>query len=158
MKKIISLIFQLLLTLTLSAQSQVKVTTANLNLRTNPTIYSGVTAVIPKDTQLTVDYSSQYDSEWIIVNYNGRTGYVSSKYLKGLSNTSKTPKYKEKYAKNSSTVRYYNNTYGKKVQSPTYYESPPNGATALCRDGTYSFSRSSRGTCSRHGGVDKWLK
>lgn len=158
MKKITFLIFQLLLTLTLSAQSQVKVTTANLNLRTNPTIYSGVAAVIPKGTQLTVDYSSQYDSEWIVVNYNGRIGYVSSMYVKALNNTHKTAEHKKNYPQNSSKIKYYKNTFKQKVQSPTYYESPPNGATALCRDGTYSFSRSSRGTCSRHGGVDKWLK
>ena len=34
---------------------------------------------------------------------------------------------------------------------------PPKGATALCRDGTYSFSKHHSGTCSRHGGVKKWL-
>jgi hypothetical protein len=33
----------------------------------------------------------------------------------------------------------------------------PQGATVQCRDGTYSFSRSRRGTCSHHGGVAKWL-
>jgi len=36
-------------------------------------------------------------------------------------------------------------------------EAPPAGATAKCRDGTYSFSQSRRGTCSHHGGVAKWL-
>jgi uncharacterized protein DUF3761 len=35
--------------------------------------------------------------------------------------------------------------------------SPPKGATALCADGTYSFSQHRRGTCSHHGGVKKWL-
>jgi hypothetical protein len=35
--------------------------------------------------------------------------------------------------------------------------SPPPGATALCRDGTYSFSQHHSGTCSHHGGVAKWL-
>jgi hypothetical protein len=35
--------------------------------------------------------------------------------------------------------------------------SPPPGATALCRDGTYSFSHHRAGTCSHHGGVAKWL-
>jgi hypothetical protein len=35
--------------------------------------------------------------------------------------------------------------------------SPPPGATALCRDGTYSFSQHRSGTCSHHGGVAKWL-
>ncbi len=34
--------------------------------------------------------------------------------------------------------------------------SPP-GATALCRDGTYSYSKHHSGTCSHHGGVAKWL-
>jgi hypothetical protein len=33
----------------------------------------------------------------------------------------------------------------------------PTGATALCRDGTYSFSRHRSGTCSHHGGVATWL-
>ncbi|WP_412771208.1 DUF3761 domain-containing protein [Ralstonia solanacearum] len=34
----------------------------------------------------------------------------------------------------------------------------PNGATAKCRDRSYSFSESRRGTCSRHGGVADWLQ
>ncbi|PHM30151.1 DUF3761 domain-containing protein [Xenorhabdus innexi] len=29
--------------------------------------------------------------------------------------------------------------------------------TALCKDGTYSKSKSRKGACSRHGGVAKWL-
>jgi hypothetical protein len=33
----------------------------------------------------------------------------------------------------------------------------PPGATALCRDGTYSYSQHHSGTCSHHGGVAKWL-
>ena len=35
--------------------------------------------------------------------------------------------------------------------------SVPAGATARCRDGTYSFSQHRSGTCSRHGGVAAWL-
>jgi Protein of unknown function (DUF3761) len=35
--------------------------------------------------------------------------------------------------------------------------SPPPGATALCKDGTYSFSKHRSGACSYHGGVAKWL-
>jgi hypothetical protein len=34
---------------------------------------------------------------------------------------------------------------------------PPPGATARCRDGTYSFSQHRSGTCSHHGGVAVWL-
>ena len=33
----------------------------------------------------------------------------------------------------------------------------PPGATALCRDGSYSFSQHRSGTCSHHGGVATWL-
>ena len=33
----------------------------------------------------------------------------------------------------------------------------PSGATAICNDGTYSFSKHRSGTCSRHGGVAVWL-
>ena len=35
--------------------------------------------------------------------------------------------------------------------------SAPPGATALCRDGTYSYSQHHSGTCSHHGGVAEWL-
>jgi hypothetical protein len=33
----------------------------------------------------------------------------------------------------------------------------PSGASAICRDGTYSYSAHRRGTCSWHGGVSRWL-
>jgi hypothetical protein len=35
--------------------------------------------------------------------------------------------------------------------------SAPGGATAVCRDGSYSYSLHHRGTCSHHGGVAQWL-
>lgn len=34
----------------------------------------------------------------------------------------------------------------------------PTGATAKCKDGTYSHAQTHRGACSRHGGVAEWLK
>ncbi len=33
----------------------------------------------------------------------------------------------------------------------------PSGATAKCKDGTYSHSTTHSGTCSKHGGVAEWL-
>lgn len=36
-------------------------------------------------------------------------------------------------------------------------DNAPPGATAVCRDGTYSFSQTRSGTCSHHGGVAAWL-
>ncbi|MDQ2626484.1 MAG: protein kinase [Actinomycetota bacterium] len=35
--------------------------------------------------------------------------------------------------------------------------SPPADASAVCRDGTYSFSKRRSGACSRHGGVERWV-
>ena len=34
----------------------------------------------------------------------------------------------------------------------------PDGATALCKDGTYTMSHIYAGVCSSHRGVAKWLK
>lgn len=53
----------------------------------------------------------------------------------------------------------YVNKAGDTVHRPAHTESglPPTGATAQCRDGSYSFSQSRRGTCSYHGGVLRWL-
>jgi len=51
----------------------------------------------------------------------------------------------------------YVNSKGQTVQRPENCSGPPQGATAQCRDGSYSFSTSRRGTCSHHGGVAKWL-
>lgn len=51
----------------------------------------------------------------------------------------------------------YVNSKGQTVRRPENCSGPPDGATAQCHDGSYSFSRSRRGTCSHHGGVAKWL-
>ena len=55
-----------------------------------------------------------------------------------------------------SNDNYYTNVDGNKVHSPAYAPSKPAGASAKCRDGTYSFSQNRRGTCSHHGGVAQW--
>lgn len=53
----------------------------------------------------------------------------------------------------------YTNVDGNRIRSPAYARNgPPAGATARCRDGTYSFSQHHRGTCSGHHGVDEWLE
>ena len=55
--------------------------------------------------------------------------------------------------------RHYKTKDGQKVRSParTTHDQVPTGASAKCRDGTYSFSQHRRGTCSHHGGVSTWL-
>lgn len=54
----------------------------------------------------------------------------------------------------------YVNRDGVVVHDPAHTVSGtvPSGASAQCRDGTYSFSQHHRGTCSHHGGVSRWLK
>ncbi|MEV6827148.1 DUF3761 domain-containing protein [Amycolatopsis sp. NPDC051102] len=49
---------------------------------------------------------------------------------------------------------YYRNSDGNCVHRPS---DNPSGATALCKDGTYSYSQHRSGTCSGHGGVRSWL-
>jgi hypothetical protein len=51
----------------------------------------------------------------------------------------------------------YVNSKGETVKRPETCSSAPKGATAQCRDKSFSFSRSHQGTCSHHGGVAKWL-
>ena len=55
---------------------------------------------------------------------------------------------------------YYTNVDGTSVHRPahTVNNQVPAGASAQCRDGTYSFSQHHRGTCSHHGGVATWLQ
>jgi hypothetical protein len=51
----------------------------------------------------------------------------------------------------------YVNSSGHCVRRPVAAPRTPSGASAQCRDGTYSFSEHRRGTCSHHGGVAQWL-
>ena len=145
MNKLIIFLTQIILAFTLNAQDITKYTTTNLNMRFRADSLSKVLTVIPKGTPITI--AEDCDCNWIPVVYNGKIGYVSTKYLS-----------KEKPSLSAqSEIKYYTNSKGERVQSPTKYSSAPDGATALCRDGTYSFRRSRRGTCSHHGGVKKWL-
>ena len=57
---------------------------------------------------------------------------------------------------NLSNDNSYINVDGNQVHSPAYAGSVPSGASAICRDGTYSFSQHRQGTCSGHGGVASW--
>jgi len=146
MKRLLFIFIQLLIVLSGFAQFGEKYASVKLNLREDSNSLSQVITVIPKGTA--VSMAEDCDCEWIHVSYLGQTGYVYSKYL---------TKSKPAYVSTSTHVKYYTNSAGKRIQSPTHYNSTPAGATALCWDGTYSFSQSRRGTCSHHGGVKVWL-
>jgi hypothetical protein len=54
---------------------------------------------------------------------------------------------------------HYVDKQGATVHSPAHSKlgAVPDGASAQCRDGTYSFSQHRSGTCSHHGGVGQRL-
>lgn len=56
------------------------------------------------------------------------------------------------------THGHYRNVSGHWVHRPakTFSGHAPSHYTAICGDGSYSFSEHHRGTCSHHGGVSSW--
>jgi len=153
MKKLISTI--VLFIITINLWSQTAITSGNINFRKSADKTGEIISVIPKGTELTIIENTD---GWSKVSYNGQDGYINSKYIKSVSDKDVKKNIQEKDNSKTQKVKYYTNSKGEKVQSPTHYDSPPPGATALCNDGTYSFSKNRRGTCSHHGGVKKWLK
>ncbi len=69
------------------------------------------------------------------------------------------PKRAEPNEADLQTHGHYRNKDGQEVHAPakSVDGKVPAGASAKCRDGSYSFSRSHRGTCSHHGGVASWI-
>lgn len=47
----------------------------------------------------------------------------------------------------------WSKTVGRCIPVPTAASTAPPGATFLCVDGDYSYSKTSHGACSRHGGI-----
>lgn len=151
MKKIQSIVSLLLFAVTLNAQQVI--TKANVNVRSGPTADSKVLYQIPKGTSVDLN---DCQSEWCEVSVSGHKGFIAKQY------TVSADEYRSirhaKQAHPTGSVNHYTNSRGNVVQSPTHYDKRPPGATAKCRDGTYSFSQSRRGTCSHHGGVAEWLR
>lgn len=100
--------------------------------------------VIPKGTAVTID--EDCDCEWVPVEYNGFIGYISTQHLSNKS-VGKKSKYSRKAKRRTSRSSKRKRKKNKR----------PYGATALCNDGTYSYSQTRRGTCSHHGGVAIWF-
>ena len=149
MKKFVFIIVLVCTAFVSFAKGVVRTTTTDLSLRVDASATSRVILTIPQGTQ--VYLQEDCDCVWVYVTYNGYCGYVYAQFLtKSVPATTTTAVAQE-------PIRHYTNSYGNTVQSPTRYNKAPAGATALCRDGTYSFSQSRRGTCSHHGGVAKWL-
>lgn len=65
--------------------------------------------------------------------------------------------YYHHYATHVGSSDYYTARSGHHVHRPMQSRVAPRGASAQCRDHSWSFSESRRGTCSWHGGVARWL-
>lgn len=134
-------------------------TIANLNLRVGPSTDFTSLGLIPKGEDVEVLSISTNEAKWLMVKYGSHIGFVCSKYLKFSNTSTLLDSYPRKeISLPTSSVHYYTNVNGNRVQAPTYYTSRPSNASAVCYDGTYSFSQNARGTCSRHGGVKQWLR
>ncbi len=176
MRKHILLVLIMILVLSMNCLGQIICyTTTSLNVRKGPSTNYGILGTVPVNTQVTISEYDYNEYQWLQVEYNGQTGYINTKYLSRektvkarinssnyswTSNSSSSYSHSS-YSKSSSNSNggggYYTNCDGQRIQRPTYYNSRPAGATAICRDGTYSFSTHRRGTCSGHGGVQAWL-
>ena len=145
MKKIIVTIVACLIAIA-PVLAQNRIVKSFVNLRAQSNMNSTVIEVIPQGASVYV--IGDLAGGWSQVVYNYKVGYIISSNLISEGKRTYIP---------TTRVRYYTNSAGQRVQSPTYYPSAPRGATARCVDGTYSFSRNRRGTCSHHGGVAQWL-
>lgn len=150
MKKIFLLI--LLVLFAVNGNAQRVVATSNINLRSAPTIDGKVVYQITKGTAIDLDGCQD---KWCEITVSGHSGFISRQYTSSTVNYHSGEHRQQSHP--TGPVNHYTNSRGNVVQSPTHYDARPSGATAQCRDGTYSFSQSRRGTCSHHGGVAKWL-
>lgn len=86
------------------------VTTSNLNLRASMSTSSRKLALIPKGGKVTL--VMKYSNGWSKVTYSGRTGYVSSQYIKAGGNSNNnitpTPSTSPSYGKTARTTAVLN--------------------------------------------------
>lgn len=122
-------------------------TTATVWLRASPTFTPTTkrVALLPRGAQVRVILCQDQACN---VQFRRLQGYVARELLRATPATSPVD-----------PGRGYINSRGQWIPSPaqTIDGEAPDGATAHCRDGSYSFSQSRRGTCSWHGGVLEWL-
>ena len=152
---LLSLLTVVSLTWSLAAQSArraddtVAYTTATINMREKPEVTARPVAILGQGTRVRLYHCSE---GWCGVSVQNLAGYALEEFL-----TTEPPQ--PVASTPSQQARGYVNVDGNWVPSPvrTADGQPPSGATAKCRDGTFSFSQHRQGTCSHHGGVAEWL-
>ena len=111
----------------------------------------------PQNWLPTSSYVCQYLIDWVDVKkrWGLSVDQVEKDFLVNALNTCTsggTPVSSNPTSSNPTT------TSPTKTSGPVVSETgAPLGSTAKCKDGTYSFSKTRSGTCSRHGGVLEWL-
>ena len=126
-----------------SPQDTLAYTTASVRLRAKPTPTARALALLRQGSPVRLYECAE---GWCSVTVSRLSGYVLEEFLSAQ-------------AQPIVQGPGYINSQGQRVASPTRTPDgqPPAGASAKCRDGTFSFSQSRRGTCSHHGGVAEWL-
>lgn len=127
-------------------RDSVAYTNAATWLRATPSLTAKAVGFLPQGTQVRVIRCAQRACH---VAFRRLSGYV------GQESLGKGP-----VPESIDLGRGYINSRGQWIPSParTSDGRPPQGATARCSDASFSFSQSSRGTCSWHGGVAEWLR
>jgi hypothetical protein len=128
-------------------------TTAAAWLRAGPSAHARAVARVARGASVDV---GRCRVAWCAVSAGGRSGWLPRHVIASASAEPRRartplPRVPER------TGRGYVNSDGVWVRSPTFSHTAPSGASARCRDGSYSFSMHRRGTCSHHGGVAEWL-
>lgn len=121
-------------------------TAAVMVLHATESLDSRVLVRVPVNSTVSVGTCS---AQWCKVTYATTTGSATKESI----DAAKLP------AAPTDISRGYRNSQGQLIPFPrkTPDNQPPPGASAQCRDGSYSFSATRRGTCSHHSGVARWL-
>ena len=133
------------------------------NLRERPSITGTIKNTVEKGDLLTLVSSSPV-GPWYLVRENKSApelwihgDAIALLYTDGVIDTNSDAAQRPRRTSTPPTGKSYVNVDGVRVPSPVFSDTKPAGATARCRDGSYSFSQHRRGTCSHHGGVAEWF-
>lgn len=122
--------------------------------KNDPTLEEGKTEVIQKGVDgvkefvYTVTYTGGKETDRKLSSENITQEPIEE--ISAIGTKSPQPVYT---APASCGADYYLNVDGNCVHRPS---DNPSGASAKCRDGSYSYSQHRQGTCSGHGGVAAW--
>src|ERR1043165_4487681 len=146
-----------------ATQENTPVKAQKANLRDAPSKSASITSTVSKGDRLSL-IGATPTGPWYQVrdSKRGSQGGIHGNAIALLQTTESTsgvttPTSRPRIASPPTSGRSYVNVDGVRVPSPVFSERKPDGATARCGDGSYSFSQHRRGTCSHHGGVAEWF-